>query len=127
MAQDAVPPCRVFVLYRHPLFAQGVRGTLQGQGGLAVVGFEDDVARATAAVRELRPDVILVEESLDFSEPWAFLEAAGTSRIVTASLSHTHATVYDPHRAAASGVSDLVGAILGRVEILPVAAGHDQH
>jgi DNA-binding NarL/FixJ family response regulator len=124
---NAVPHCRVYVLYRHPLFAQGVRNLLEGHDGVSVVGFGDDLGRASLALRDARPDVILVEESLDCSELWTFLEAAGCTRIVTVSMSHTHATVYDPHRTSASSVSDLVDAILGRADSLPVSVGRNEH
>jgi hypothetical protein len=94
-------PCRTYIVYRHELFAQGVRGVLAQQGGVKIVGMESDMARATRAVHALRPEVILVEEPTESGVAWPFLKWAAASRIVTLSLQHAHATVYHPHRTAA--------------------------
>lgn len=120
-------PCRTYILYRHALFAQGVRSMLEQRRDVKIVGLANDLAKAATAVRSAQPDVILVEESLDCREIWPFLEAAGAIRIVTVSLSHTDATVYDPRRAPAASPSDLVEAILGRPDRTPTPVAHDEH
>jgi chemotaxis response regulator CheB len=100
-------------VYRYALFAQGVRSVLARESGVQIVGMENDMARAMKAVRALQPEVILVEEPMHSEITWPFLEAAATSRIVTFSLHHAFATVYNHHRAAAADPSDLVKAIQG--------------
>ena len=110
---SAEPSCRIFIVYRHALFAQGVRSVLERQSTARIVGMDDDAARATTAIAAAQPDVILVEEPEDRGATWRFLDAAAASRIVTLSLDHAYATVYDHRRAAATDASDLVRAIRG--------------
>jgi DNA-binding NarL/FixJ family response regulator len=100
-------------VYRNALFAQGVRSVLDRESAVQIVGMEDDVAKATKAVRTLHPEVILVEEPMESGVAWPFLEWANASRIVTFSLNHAYATVYNPHRTAAADPVDLVKAIQG--------------
>lgn len=115
-------------MYRHALFAQGVRSMIERESGVQIVGMENDLTRAAVAVRTLQPEVILVEETMDLGEAWAFLEATAACRFVTVSLSHAHATVYDRRRTGAASPSDLVEAILGtRVDPPPVPVGHAKH
>ena len=104
---------RIYIVYRHALFAQGVRSVLERDSAVRIVGMDDDVARATTAIAAAQPDVILVEEPEDRGATWRFLDAAAASRIVTLSLEHAYATVYDQRRAAATDASDLVRAIRG--------------
>jgi DNA-binding NarL/FixJ family response regulator len=98
-------------VYRHELFAQGVRSALERESGVQIVGMENDVARAARAVRALRPEVILVEEPTESGVAWPILEWAAASRIVTFSMQHAYATVYHPHRTAAGDPVDLIRAI----------------
>ncbi len=106
-------PCRTYIVYRHELFAQGVRSVLAQQSGVQILGMENDVARAIKAVRALRPEVILVEEPTEHWGKWPFLQLAAAGRIVTLSLDHEFATIYDEHRIAAADPADLVKAITG--------------
>jgi len=106
-------PCRTYIVYRNALFAQGVRSVLEGESGVQIVGMENDLTRAAIALRALQPEAILLEEPMESAVPWAFLEGARASRIVTFSLNHAHATVYDPHRTAVGDPVDLAKAIQG--------------
>ncbi|GAA5015232.1 response regulator transcription factor [Kitasatospora paranensis] len=51
---------RVFLMERHPVASAGLRSVLASVPGLAVVGSTGDPLRAVAAVRRVRPDVILL-------------------------------------------------------------------
>jgi chemotaxis response regulator CheB len=62
---SAIPSCRIYIVYRHALFAQGVRSVLESQPAVRIVGMDDDVARATSAIGAEQPDVILLEEPED--------------------------------------------------------------
>ena len=55
---------RVLVVEDHPMYAAGLRATLGGDPGLTVVGLVGDVASATKAVYDLRPDVLVLDLSL---------------------------------------------------------------
>ena len=86
---------------------------LERESGVQVVGMENDMTRAAKAVRDLHPEVILVEEPTESGVAWPFLEWAAQSRIVTFSLHHSYATAYNPRRTAAGDPIDLVKAIQG--------------
>jgi hypothetical protein len=106
-------PCRTYILYRHALFAHGVRSLLEQALSVQVVGMESDMGEARKALRTLRPEVILVEESGEPGETWPLFELAAAGRIVTFSINHAYATVYDHHRSLATEPADLVQAIRG--------------
>jgi DNA-binding NarL/FixJ family response regulator len=111
----AASPCRTYIVYQHGLFAQGVRSILEDRRTVQIVGMESDVAKALKAVRSLQPEVVIVEEPTRKHQPMrlgAFLHSAGAGRVVTLSLDHGFATVYDRRRVAATDPVDLVKAIL---------------
>ena len=115
---SAVPsvPCRTYIVYHHGLFAQGVRSILENRRAVQVVGMESDAVRALKAVRSLKPEVVIVEESPKKYEPMRlrpFLECASACRVVTLSLDHVYATVYNQQRIPASDPAQLVKAIRG--------------
>ena len=112
----AASPCRTYIVYHHGLFAQGVRSVLEERRGVQIVGMESDVAKALKAVQSLHPEVIIVEECARKHQPMrlgAFLNSAAAGRVVTLSLDHDFATVYDRQRVAAADPADLVNAIQG--------------
>jgi hypothetical protein len=106
-------PCRTYIVYHHALFAQGVRSVLEKQNGAQIVGMEKDIGKALKAVRSLRPEVVLLEEPSANKAQWPFLQLATTGRVVTLSLDHAFATVYDQRRIAASNPVRLAKAIRG--------------
>ena len=118
LTMSAAPssPCRTYIVYHHGLFAQGVRSVLENRRAVQIVGMERDVARALKAVQSLQPEVIIVEESTGKHQPMrlgAFLNGSTGCRVVTLSLNHEFATVYNRNRMAATDPVDLVKAIQG--------------
>jgi chemotaxis response regulator CheB len=112
----AASPCRTYIVYHHGLFAQGVRSVLETRRAVQIVGMESDVAKALKAVQSLQPEVVIVEESTGKHQPMrlgALLHSASAGRVVTLSLDHDFATVYDRHRVEANDPADLVRAIQG--------------
>jgi chemotaxis response regulator CheB len=123
-------PCRTYILYHHGLFAQGVCSMLKQYDSVQIIGMERNADKALTAVRSLRPDVILVEEAADQGLAWPFLQHAGTGRVVTLSLAHACATVYDQRRIAANDPGDLlqiIQAALGSGEPNPAAVSRVRH
>ncbi|MBI2983151.1 MAG: response regulator transcription factor [Chloroflexi bacterium] len=55
---------RVLVVDDHTVFAEGLRLLLERDERMRVVGVASSVAEATALARELRPDVILMDQCL---------------------------------------------------------------
>jgi DNA-binding NarL/FixJ family response regulator len=112
----AAAPCRTYIVYHHGLFAQGVRSVLEAQRAVQVVGMESDVGKALKAVQSLQPEVIILEECTGKHQPMrlgAFLLGATGGRVVTLSLDHDAATVYQRNRMAATDPANLVQAIQG--------------
>jgi DNA-binding NarL/FixJ family response regulator len=56
---------RIFILSSHPLFGQGVESLLRQEAGLIIVGQETDADKALERIKEIRPDVVI----LDCAEP----------------------------------------------------------
>lgn len=116
MTMSAATPCRIYIVYHHGLFAQGVRSVLETRRAAEIVGMESDVAKALKAMQSLQPDVIIVEECTGKYQRMrlgALLHSAVAGRVVTLSLDHGFATVYQRHRVAATDPTDLVEAIRG--------------
>jgi DNA-binding NarL/FixJ family response regulator len=112
----AAAPCRTYIVYEHGLFAQGVRSVLENRRAVQIVGMQNDVAKALKAVRSLKPEVVIVEECSKKGESIRlrpFLDSAVAGRVVTLSLDHAFATVYNQKRLPASDPADLVKAIRG--------------
>ena len=52
---------RVFILSSHPLFSQGVESLLRRESNLEVMGCETDVDKALEYIKELQPDVVILD------------------------------------------------------------------
>ena len=124
----AAAPCRTYIVYHHGLFAQGVRSVLEARGAVEIVGMESDVGKALKAVQSLQPEVIIVEECTGTHQRMrlgAMMHSASAGRVVTLSLDHEFATVYQRNRMAAADPADLVRAIQGVSKLQ--SPGPDQH
>jgi hypothetical protein len=107
---------RIFIVFHHALFAQGIRSLLRGRRSLQVIGMESDPAKALEAVGSLRPEVTIVEESdAGTQSPTlaAILQRHPAGRVVALDLDHNFATVYDRHCVVTAQPADLVRAIRG--------------
>lgn len=54
-------PCRVLIVDDHPIFREGLRGTLSTAADLEVVGECGDGREAVAAAERLQPDLVLMD------------------------------------------------------------------
>jgi hypothetical protein len=107
---------RIFIVFHHALFAQGIRSLLRGRRAIQVIGMESDPAKALEAVGSLRPEVTIVEESdAGIQSPTlaAILQRHPAGRVVALDLDHNFATVYERHRVVTGQPADLVRAIRG--------------
>ena len=52
---------RILMLSSHPLFSQGVESLLRRETGLEIVGRETDVDKAIGRIKELQPDVVILD------------------------------------------------------------------
>lgn len=107
-------PWRILIASSHPLFAQGLRALLQKRHSLdaEVVGLVSTIEEAMAAIRALRPDLVIVDyddERVNRDEFLArFVEGEGRLRVVLLSLREgsDEAIVYDRRSLAASKIED---------------------
>ncbi len=54
---------RILIVSALPLLGRGLEAWLRQQRGLDVVGYEPDVGRVNERIRQLKPDVVLIDES----------------------------------------------------------------
>jgi cytochrome c oxidase subunit 2 len=107
-------PWRILIASSHPLFAEGLRSLLhqRQQMDAVVVGMVSSIDQALNALRELQPDLVIVDyddERVNRDEFLArFVEGEGRLRVVLLSLKEggQNAIVYDRRTLAASQVED---------------------
>lgn len=108
---------RVYIIYQHSLFAEGIRSLLQKQSAVRIIGAERDRTKALKDVKALKPSVILIEESTTDPQQfatWDMLHRPGAGRVVALNLHHSAATVYDRKSLPISTPVDLLQAVKGR-------------
>jgi DNA-binding NarL/FixJ family response regulator len=108
-------PIKAFVIYRHPVFALGVRDFLSATRAIQIVGMEPEAAGVIEAARVQSPEVVILEEPLGEVVPLhAVLEIRSARRVVTMSLGHTVGSVYEARRFPVAQPSAMVAAIRGK-------------
>jgi hypothetical protein len=109
-------PWRVYFVYQHELFAQGIRSLLGERRAITFVGMGGDLTQALEAVSSILPDIILIEERTDHAEQahiTDFLHCARAGRVLTVSLDRPGALVYTLRRFPTATGPDLFAAISG--------------
>jgi DNA-binding NarL/FixJ family response regulator len=100
-------PVRVLIVDDHPVVRNGLRGMLDGEPGVAVVGEASDGAEALALAGPLRPDVVLMDlrmPGMDGIEATAAFSARGsTPRVLVLTTYDTDADVLRAVEAGATG------------------------
>ncbi len=106
---------RIFMLSSHPLFSQGVESLLCREAGLEIVGREMDLEKGLDRIRELRPDVVIVDSGDPTRDPTPTVmrilrEGLGT-RVIGLNLQDNIVCIYRGEQRIARGVEDLLEAI----------------
>jgi hypothetical protein len=126
--------CRVFIVASHPLFAQGVESLLDGQPGLAVVGMGAADLDVMDQIRDLRPDVVVLDadsESQSSLLPQLLRENLGV-KLVGLTLEDNRIDIYYQQQIIGTDVGDLIEAVrapltwrggLGGLRILAISQG----
>ena len=100
-------PVRVLIVDDHPVVRNGLRGMLDGEPGVAVVGEASDGAEALAAADRLAPDVVLMDlrmPGMDGIEATAAFSARGVPpRVLVLTTYDTDADVLRAVEAGATG------------------------
>jgi chemotaxis response regulator CheB len=106
---------KVFIVYSHALFAEGVNSLLGKEEGLLVVGMENDWKRAVERIYEAKPEVVVIDgehTDSDLLQAMAGVLAMlpGTT-IISLSLSHNNAAVFRKTLVPIKQTEDLIQAI----------------
>src|SRR5437899_2230132 len=67
MAKTSPEKSRILIVDDHPLFRQGLRQIIDRDAALVVCGEAPDASDAMKAVAELKPDLVIVDISLEAS------------------------------------------------------------
>lgn len=106
---------RVLVVDDHPVLSEVIRVTCEAAGGLQVVGTVGDGASALAAIRELHPDVVVLDLSLPDMDGLDVARAAKADgapvRFLVLSGRTDAATVFECHRAGVDGYLEKTAAV----------------
>ncbi len=113
-SQKQTGPLRILIASSHPLFAQGLNSLMQKRPEMdtVVVGMVSTIKEAVEALKDLRPDLVIVDyddEQVNREEFLArFVEGEGRLRVVLLSLKEggDEAIVYDRRTMAASQIED---------------------
>jgi DNA-binding NarL/FixJ family response regulator len=106
---------RIFMLSSHLLFSQGVESLLCREAGLEIVGREVDLEKGLNRIRELQPDVVIVDSGDPTHDPTPTVmrilrERLGT-RIIGLNLQDNIVCIYRGEQRIVRGVEDLLEAI----------------
>jgi AmiR/NasT family two-component response regulator len=116
---------RVFILSSHPLFGQGVESLLRQEARLEIVGQETDVDKAVERIKELQPNVVI----LDCTEPRCdptpvvmhILREGLETKVIGLNLQDNTMYIYRGEQRVVEAVKDLVEAI-GPLSLEPVSS-----
>ena len=106
---------RIFMLSSHPLFSQGVESLLCQKAGLEIVGREMDVEKGLERIKQLRPDVVIVDNGDPTHDPTPTVmrilrERLGT-RVIGLNLQDNTVYIYRGEQRIVRAVEDLLEAI----------------
>jgi len=106
---------RVFILSCHPLFGQGVESLLRQEARLEIVGQETDVDQAVERIKEIRPDVVILDCAEPARDPTLVVmrilrEGLGT-KVIGLNLQDNTLYIYRGEQRLVKEVKDLIEAI----------------
>jgi DNA-binding NarL/FixJ family response regulator len=106
---------RVFILSCHPLFGQGVESLLRREAGLEIVGQETDLDQAVERIKEIRPDVVILDCAEPACDPTPAVmrilrEGLGT-KVIGLNLQNNTLYIYRGEQRLVKEVKDLIEAI----------------
>ena len=106
---------RVFILSNHPLFGQGVESLLRREARLEIVGQETDLDQAVERIKEIRPDVVILDCAEPACDPTPAVmrilrEGLGT-KVIGLNLQDNTLYIYRGEQRLVKEVKDLIEAI----------------
>ncbi len=106
---------RIFMISSQLMFSRGVENLLRGQANLEILGRETDAAKAVLQIRELQPDVVILDSKDLASAPSSIIanilkEAPGV-KVITLNLANELIRIYHGEQRTAQCIDDLVDVI----------------
>jgi chemotaxis response regulator CheB len=106
---------RVFILSSGSIFGQGVQCLLSRKAGLDIVGYETDWDTAVNRIRELQPDVVMLDQDRwpgELAVELMSLREQGAGiRVIGLSLQANSLSCYSKETLGVQRVEDLMEAI----------------
>jgi DNA-binding NarL/FixJ family response regulator len=106
---------RVFILSSHPLFSQGVENLLRREAGLDIVGRETDADKALERIKEIRPNVVILECAEPTCDPTPvlmhLLREGVETKVIGLNLQDNTLYIYRGEQRVVKEVKDLIEAI----------------
>lgn len=134
---DGSSPIRIMIVDDHPVVRTGLKGMLDGDDRFEVVGDAEDGLRALIVVRDLRPDVVLMDlrmprmDGADATE--AIIRQYPLTRVLVLTTYDTDADILRAVEAGATGyllkdapreelLSAIIAAAAGKTWLAPTVA-----
>ena len=102
---------RVFILSSHPLFSQGVESLLRQEPGVDIVGRETDVDKAIERIKELQPDVVILDSGDPTPELMCILREGVGTKVIGLNLQDNTIGIYRGEQRVVKSIEDLIEAI----------------
>jgi DNA-binding NarL/FixJ family response regulator len=116
---SADPPISILIADDHPVVRSGLRGMLSGEPDLTVAGEAASGAEAVAAVRALRPSLVLMDLRMPGGDGVTATQRIGELGLGTSVIIlTTHETDADILRAVAAGATGYLLKDASRAELL---------
>jgi DNA-binding NarL/FixJ family response regulator len=106
-----VTKTRIFVISDHLMFGQGLESLLRQEAELDIVGQETDFSRAFERIKELQPDVVILDSDDAAPKVASILEASSGVKVISLSLQDNNLYVYQASRRVTKSVMDLLEVI----------------
>ncbi len=103
---------RVAIVFTNPLFAQGIACLLEAEPQLQVVCIDARKPDATEGLRQLEPQVLLVERDLKDSIPIQLLSSEGRTLLIVLGLNAPGMEMFYKRRVGVATPDALLRAVL---------------
>jgi DNA-binding NarL/FixJ family response regulator len=102
---------RIFIISSHLMFSCGLESLLRQEAKLDFVGQEADVGRAIERIKELQPDVVILDSDGSVPEVFSILRARPGVKVISLSLQNNNLCVYQAKQRITKSVEDLLEVI----------------
>lgn len=108
---------RIFIISNYPMFGRGLESLLRQGNRLEVMGQETDLGRAVERIKNLQPDVVIVDNGGPGQQPGIsaavlqILDENSATKVIGLSLQGNHLSIYQATRRIITSVEDLMNVI----------------